>query len=1053
MDSIFVELHHQHLKNDRAAILNSVREIDSLVIPLEKVYPWLSGLVQLNQAYYMGNAAEGKPYLERALKNLEGANSDFFLNNSGSFLWLIEGFYLEKRHKEWEAADSIFRRVLNSDSGFSSKLAVSRTAGIALLNKEYKLVETLAKYDELYFGQFNTSEDKFYLVYVKWLQLKQSLDQWVEVINSEREDVKYRQDGGMLMPEVKDPDSRDMGFKNELKMLLGDIEQLQPELSIKTDPSSQQYDEYLRKDYLKLQRNISRDLYLWAITVHRQSEAILPLKKFLFYQLPVELKKIKSSEKEPVLTSGEIAQLIKNLADLYYHLGNPEQANNVIVEGLQLIESSYSGEKLAKAISTLLPLQARIKRLAGEPETALRKIALLKKYTPKPRVLTTESFFEFEAYAEARVEEIYTLLALGEQKKSRDSLSFLMDQLETMTLENEALLYETSAWTHLLYLAGSISAQKGRYDVDLTYQLVADMLRGEVTSEIFYPAQLFALKAKWHEKGELDMDYLQNLLSYTERQLKYNFIFLSPEERMRLYNYRLNDIFDLYHQLLFEHHLELYPKVKQQVLSQTLYLKNALTDGNLISDELLKKGDIVLDKENLDMLRNLKQTTKLSQEVDRFYSLEAENFFDQRDLIQTTWLDLLEEGMKELVQPGGLEKIRENIKPGETYIETVRYTRSLSDSTAVYGAYVINANKFELLNICTEPELLKLLKQKNSSPQTFSLTGSTERGGIGISLKKNEGERTFQTGDRDLLAKVLLEPLWPHIKNQSELLMVHDGLLNRISFAALLWEEKFLMEHFRIRHFSGSAAIGLESPSPLADSRMLLAGGLDYGQKTDYTPRLLKEGIDWEYLPGTMSEIGMLQTLFLNAGYKPEIRTGKEMTDVLSRELGQFSIVHMATHGFYFDSPTADRLFHSYLNRQAMHPEPFFRSGLAISNANNPPTPTIPGTEGYLMGYELASLDLRNCYLITLSACETGLGDLRNNLGVDGLPRALKIAGAKNLLISLWKVPDAPTAEFMKLFYSELFNGKSLAGALQETQQKMSLHYPASDWGAFILVE
>ncbi len=90
---------------------------------------------------------------------------------------------------------------------------------------------------------------------------------------------------------------------------------------------------------------------------------------------------------------------------------------------------------------------------------------------------------------------------------------------------------------------------------------------------------------------------------------------------------------------------------------------------------------------------------------------------------------------------------------------------------------------------------------------------------------------------------------------------------------------------------------------------------------------------------------------------------------------------------------------------------------------------------------------------MALSACETGLGDVRNNLGVDGLSRALKIAGARHLLISLWKVPDAATAEFMKQFYTFLFSGKTPAQALHTTQSNMSKTYPASDWGAFILVE
>jgi len=134
--------------------------------------------------------------------------------------------------------------------------------------------------------------------------------------------------------------------------------------------------------------------------------------------------------------------------------------------------------------------------------------------------------------------------------------------------------------------------------------------------------------------------------------------------------------------------------------------------------------------------------------------------------------------------------------------------------------------------------------------------------------------------------------------------------------------------------------------------------------------------------------------------------------------------------------------FENKYNREAMNLEPLYRCGLAISDANNPPNSEAFEIAGFIMGYELANTDLRNCYLISLSACNTGLGDLRNNLGVDGLSRALKITGAKNLLISLWEVPDEATSIFMNKFYTYLFSNNNPALSLQETQKEMSKSYP-----------
>lgn len=1057
MDSIYIELHQQQIKKDTQAILKSIEEIDKLVAPIENNFPLECGMVQLHQAYYTGNATASKPYFERAFINLKGVNSEFFLNYSGSFLWLIEGFYQENRQEEWAAADNLYRDILKGNEVYLPKYAISFAADKALTEKNYVLVKALARYDQFYFQELSGIEDKLHLVYLKWLQVKQNIEQWKNLPYTERSLTRFKFNQGQVIPSYLDsgkPDYsalRNYDYKTSLKNLLKELESLELDLVTNNKRSSGKFNEPLRRGYFNLYENLIQDLYVWGRNEHRQSEIILSSKKFLLEKISEELQDAAALKKVPVISSASLELQVNNLAQMYYDMGNAEQAHYTIIQGLELIKNSYTEDELVQALVRLRPMLIRIKRLSGDLESALDNNKLLKKLTPKPDSLTSANMHLFESFAEARVEEIYTIMAQGRREQAKDSLTFLLEEVESIKMEHEDLIYETKIWPHFQFITASVLAQIGNYNTIMITEMVTDLLNGQNTSEIFYPAQLFALKAKWHETGELDNDYFQNLLFYIERQLQQNFVFLTAEERMQLYAYRLNDIFDVFHQLLFEGKLDKHPEIKQKVISQSLYLKNALADGNLIPDEIFQRGNYNLDKKLLDELRVLKQETKLAQQVRKLQRIETKvNLLN--DKIQTMWLELLEGGMDGLMNLGGVIAIKQKLNAGEVYLETVRYTRSLSDSSAVYGAYLISPENFTHLNICREQELLELLDMKNSSSQTVSLTSSAERGGIGISLKK-KGVVDFQPGDKDLLGEILLRPLWPYLKDKSHLLMVHDGLLNRISFAALQWDQKFLMDHFRLRHFSGSESLGVRSPKPSSESEVLLAGGLDYGQEEKNLVRLFKPGIVWDYLPGTRSEIEILQPLFSEAGYQPQIWSGKQMSDSLSLDLGKFPFVHLATHGFYFDSSSADQFFDPYLSRQAMDLEPLFRSGLAISGANNPPIPTTLGTEGYLMGYEIANMDLRNCYLISLSACETGLGDLRNNLGVDGLPRALKIAGAKNLLISLWKVPDEPTAEFMRQFYSNLFIGKSLDGALQDTQRKMSKSYPASDWGAFILVE
>ncbi|HEX5111212.1 MAG TPA: CHAT domain-containing protein, partial [Saprospiraceae bacterium] len=111
--------------------------------------------------------------------------------------------------------------------------------------------------------------------------------------------------------------------------------------------------------------------------------------------------------------------------------------------------------------------------------------------------------------------------------------------------------------------------------------------------------------------------------------------------------------------------------------------------------------------------------------------------------------------------------------------------------------------------------------------------------------------------------------------------------------------------------------------------------------------------------------------------------------------------------------------------------------------------------DGILTAYEIASLDLSNTELIVLSACDTGLGDVEGNDGVYGLQRALKIAGVKYILMSLWQVPDAATMELMTRFYKAwLKQNLPVRKALYQAQKEMRKEgYEPLDWAGFILIE
>ncbi len=133
-----------------------------------------------------------------------------------------------------------------------------------------------------------------------------------------------------------------------------------------------------------------------------------------------------------------------------------------------------------------------------------------------------------------------------------------------------------------------------------------------------------------------------------------------------------------------------------------------------------------------------------------------------------------------------------------------------------------------------------------------------------------------------------------------------------------------------------------------------------------------------------------------------------------------------------------------------------FRSGLLMAGANAAWSGDSKHTDvedGVLTAYEIAQLNLSNAQLVALSACETALGDIENNEGVFGLQRAFKMAGVKQILMSLWKVPDAQTNELMLLFYTSLLDGNNANTALRHAQLVMKEKFPPYYWAGFVTTE
>lgn len=212
-------------------------------------------------------------------------------------------------------------------------------------------------------------------------------------------------------------------------------------------------------------------------------------------------------------------------------------------------------------------------------------------------------------------------------------------------------------------------------------------------------------------------------------------------------------------------------------------------------------------------------------------------------------------------------------------------------------------------------------------------------------------------------------------------------------------------------------------------------------------------------LPGTKEEIDAISKITRAKGFTTSIFMQKQASEENFKKIKSPSLLHIATHGFFLEESqsTGEKVFGIEVNQAKENP--LLRSGLMLADAEQTMKAATQGTEansannGVLTAYEVLTLDLENTNLVVLSACETGLGEIKSGEGVYGLQRAFQVAGAESVIMSLWKVSDEATKQLMTKFYQEWMNGKPKEEAFFTAQKSLRQDFPEPYyWGAFVML-
>jgi CHAT domain-containing protein len=331
--------------------------------------------------------------------------------------------------------------------------------------------------------------------------------------------------------------------------------------------------------------------------------------------------------------------------------------------------------------------------------------------------------------------------------------------------------------------------------------------------------------------------------------------------------------------------------------------------------------------------------------------------------------------------------------------------------------------------------------------------------------------------------QLAFRPLLPVVGDTRRLILSPDGQLSLVPFAALHDGRQFLVDSFDFSYVTSGRDL-LPRPKEIipSDSVVVLAdpdfGSLlsapavarvdTPGQAERSAPiehlfstlRADLTGQFWVPLPGTRQEAETLQRLIPRA----QIFLGSDATKERLMHLSTPGILHIATHGFFLeDAPTSQdsRAVGNFgsLGSGAlaqMPADPLLRSGIALAGAGaSAPASSSASTaslDGALItALELMGLDLWGTELVVLSACDTGRGDIKLGQGVYGLRRALVVAGAETVVMSLWKVNDDSTRLLMEAYYQNLLAGQGRASALREAMRLLRLSQPHPHyWAPFI---
>jgi CHAT domain-containing protein len=793
---------------------------------------------------------------------------------------------------------------------------------------------------------------------------------------------------------------------------------------------------------------------------------------------------------------GAYAQSCNNLAAIYWNLGQYDKAEPLALEAKEIRGRVTGIPKHAYAISCVN--LANIYRDMGKYQRAellyiearkVREVYFTKEHDDYALScdILADLYYFMKQYEKA--EPLYQ-----EAKDIRERISSKKNYFYAQSCSNMAALYrETGQFTkaeQLALEADSIWRNMGTMvnsDIAINYNSLGALY---FAMSKYDKAEQFFFKARemWRQSlGEAHPFYTDNTLSLAkvywgkndvekandlfikafESQIKQAgriFSFTSEDEK-QLYLKNITGSEAVYQSFYFD-------KLKngnkgQPYLISLLKRNQILSSSQQLRKQIYTSGDTSLVKKYDTWIRVKKQIAALYSKGEAAPQEHLKALTENADLLEKDIVRYSigsQHAQEKVVE---WKAIQQQLMPGEAAIEFIEFNyfngRKFTDSI-IYAALVLRKEY-------PEPVYIMLCEKKQ-------LDARLAVRGI------NSQETVNGVYSSNFLFKLIWDPIEKYLSGIKKIYFAPAGILHRISFAGIVTNSNlYLGDKYQLVQLLTTASVTDKTNEILsATTKIILYGDISYNADTvslrkatsvyhvdlsitrsiagdfagEYDP------VFFEVLPNSGREIDNIASAAAENGYLVIRHKGVEANEESVKSLsGEPSplILHIATHGFFYPDPEVTTRYTREISGKVFKrsDNPLFRSGLIMAGAENVwgGKPVDGVDDGVLTAYEISNMYFPKAKLVTLSACETALGDIKGSEGVYGLQRAFKMVGVENLVMSLWKVPDVETAEFMEAFYRNMFNDKAIDKAFYKAQNQMRVKYRNDPykWAAWILIK